>query len=254
MSSPTLRESADIVVAMNDLASYPRPHLAVDLVVLVVRDSLGVVVVRGSDTIAALPGRFVRERRTVDQTVREIFAGKLGLDLGSKLPPITHLGVYDAPHRDERSWVVSVSHVTSLRPDEAERLDPDRCEILPIRGDASRGRRVTRERLAYDHDEMVTTAVRRTRRRYERSPDPLRLLRAPYTMSELRRAHEAVLGAELKRDTFNRRMQPDLLPAIDRRGDLMTSDTGGRPAQLYRPRSGRRADPGSGPFPLPRSR
>lgn len=237
---------------MTDLARYPRPHLAVDLVVLTVNESLGVVVIEGAGPRPALPGRFVRERHTIDQTVREIFNEKLGLEVGSRLPPIEHLGVYDAPRRDDRGWVVSVSHVTSLRADEVGRLSTG-CTVLPLRGDASRGHHVTRHRLAYDHDEMVTTAVRRARRRYERSPDPLRLLRSPYTMSQLRRAHEAVLDASLKRDTFNRRMQPYLVPATNRSGEALISDTGGRPAQLFRPATRKDRDPEAGPFPLPRT-
>ena len=245
---------------MSDLAAYPRPHLAVDLVILSVgirpptdeRLSLGVVVQRRTDNTPVLPGRFVRERHTVDQTVRELLTEKLDYDPSRRLY-LEMLGIYDAPERDERGWVVSVSHLTTLRPEEAELLSPETVEILPIRGDATRGRRVTRESLAYDHDEMVTTAVRRARQRYERSPDPLRLARPPYTLSHLRHVHEAVLGEPLKRDTFNRRMQPYLKPATDSRGDLQMSDTGGRPAQMFQPVSRKDRDPEAGPFPLPRA-
>lgn len=100
---------------------------------------------------------------------------------------------------------------------------------------------------------MVTTAVRRARRHYERSPDLLRrLLAPPSTLSQLRHVHEAVLGEPLKRDTFNRRMQPFLTPATDARGGSLVSDTGGRPAQMFRPRSSKDRDPEAGPFPLPR--
>lgn len=244
---------------MPDLADYPRPNLAVDLVVLTVgfltpndeHVSLGVVVQRRTDGTAVLPGRFVRERRTVPQTVRELLTEKLDYQPGSKIH-LEMLGVYDAPDRDERGWVVSVSHLTTLRPHEASRLPPGAVEILPIRGDASRGRRVTGESMAYDHDEMVTTAVRRARRRYERSPDPLRLARPPYTLSQLRHVHEAVLGEPLKRDTFNRRMQPYIKAATDTRGDIRVSDTRGRPAQMFEPVSRKDRDPEAGPFPLPR--
>lgn len=243
---------------MADLDTYPHPHLAVDLVVLTVTSgadgllSLGVVVQRRADGAAVLPGRFVRERHTVHQTVRDLLTEKLDYQ-PRRTMHLEMLGVYDAPQRDDRGWVVSVSHLTTLRPDEADRLPPETAEILPVRGDASRGRRVTRESLAYDHDEMLTTAVRRARRRYERSPDPLRLTRTPYTLSQLRHVHEAVLGEPLKRDTFNRRMQPYLEAATDSRGKLSLSDTGGRPAQMFQPIKRVTRDPEAGPFPLPRS-
>ena len=243
------------------LSNYPRPHLAVDLVILTIgptspedqHPTLGVVTQRGPDQVASLPGRFVREHHTVVDTVREIFSQKLDFQPRKELV-LEMVGVYDAPDRDPRGWVVAVSHTTTLRADEADRLSSDTVEILPVRGAATRHKRVTAESLAYDHDSMVTTAVRRARRRYERSPDPLGLLRAPYTLSQLRHVHEAVLDEPLKRDTFNRRMQPFLAPALDARGESMISDTGGRPAQMFRPLSRRDRDPEAGPFPLPRTR
>lgn len=193
------------------------------------RPTLGVVVLRRADHTAVLPGRFVRERHTVDQTVLELLRKKVGYDPARPIY-LEMLGVYDAPQRDERGWVVSVSHLTALLADEADRLPPETVEILPVHGDASRGRR-----------------------RYERSPDPLRLVRPPYTLSELRHVHEAVLGQPLKRDTFNRRMQPYLETVRDSDGDFAVSDTGGRPAQLFEPRSRQDRDPEAGPFPLPRT-
>lgn len=243
---------------MPSLESFPRPHLAVDVVVLTPlrghtrerRSELGVVVLRRPDGRAVLPGRFVRERQTVQETVTAIYREKLDLTPRRNLV-LQMLDVYDDPDRDERAWAVSLGYVTSLRADESERLDG---EVLPVHGPASRGRRVTSESLAYDHDQMVTTAVRRARRRYERSPDPLGLLRPQYTLSQLRHVHEAVLDAPLKRDTFNRRMTPYLEPATDKHGEEMyTSETVGRPAQLYRPARRPTRDPEAGPFPLPRS-
>lgn len=238
---------------MSDLSDFPRPHLAVDLVILTVRETLGVVVQRRPDGVAVLPGRFVRPRHTILQTAGEVLTDKLDYRPVRDVH-LEQIGVHDAPDRDERGWCISVSQLMTLRAEEAERLSPDLAEIVPVRGDASRGRRVTRESLAYDHDEMVTTAVRRARRRYERSPDPLRLIGSQYTLSELRHVHEAVLGEPLKRDTFNRRMQPYLALAVDRHGEPRMSDTGGRPAQVFKPITRKDRDPEAGPFPLPRSR
>jgi ADP-ribose pyrophosphatase YjhB (NUDIX family) len=247
-----------------DLKRYPRPSLAVDLVILTLGrpgrtdpagggPRLGVVVQSQEDGGLVLPGRFVRERHTVIDTVRELLTEKLHFE-PRRIPYLELVGVYDHPDRDPRGWAISIAHTTTLRPDEAATLSPDVVEILPVHGPAAKGNRVTPASLAYDHDSMVTTAVRRARRRYERSPDPLRLARAPYTLSHLRHVHEAVLDESLKRDTFNRRMQPFLTPAHDARGETLTSDTGGRPAQMFRPLTGKDRDPEAGPFPLPRTR
>ena len=67
------------------------------------------------------------------------------------------------------------------------------------------------------------------RDRYETEPDPDRLLRGPFTLLELRRLHEAVLGEPLRKDTFNRRMRDRL-----RTSDFEPEDRPvGKPAQYY---------------------
>lgn len=235
------------------LDAYPRPNLAVDLALFALapdddgRPTLGVVTLRTADGSPALPGRFVREGQRVVDAVQATLETKLGhrprrLELHS-------LGVYDDPARDPRGWVVSLAWSAATTEREVDRFVPE-ARLLPVRGDASRGRRTTRVALAYDHDDMVTTGLRRMRRRYERLPDPDGLLRPPYTLSRLRRAHEAVLGEPLKRDTFNRRMREFLEPELDRDGnEVLSQESVGRPAQMFRPV---RRVSGSGPFALPR--
>lgn len=239
---------------------YVRPNVAVDLVILTLvagesrdtPDQLGVVIRRRADTVPVLPGRFIRERDTVARTVAVAMEDKLGLRPRETMS-LEAIGVYDDPERDPRGWSLSLAYACSLRPDERARLLRSDTEILPVTGEARRGQRVTPEPLGYDHDQMVTTAVRRLRRRYERSPDPLHLVRSPWTLSQLRHVHEAVLDDGLKRDTFNRRMRPYVEEALDGRGDQMfTSATVGRPAQLFRRAGSSRKDPEAGPFPLPR--
>ena len=90
------------------LDSFPRPNVAVDIAVLTVVDAaadprvdlgrLSVLVLRsGEQTPGVLPGRFIRERRTIDETIREILELKLDLDPGDISP--TLLKVFDDPHR-----------------------------------------------------------------------------------------------------------------------------------------------------------
>ena len=89
------------------------------------------------------------------------------------------------------------------------------------------------ERLLYDHDAILAAATDNLRERYEDKPDPDNLLREPYTLSELRELHEAILGRRLMRDSFNRRVQPLLAPQTDGDGNPVTRVAGGRPARLF---------------------
>jgi len=211
----------------DQLTDYPRPNVAVDIAVLtVLTGALHVVVQRDiASGRAALPGRFVRERRSTDETVREVLELKLGLSPDHVRPHL--LAVFSDPDRDPRGWTISIAHVVALPADELGGVVGELAEVTP------EGRLASGERLLYDHDEILAAATDNLRDRYEDQPDPDNLLRPPYTLTELRELHEAILGRRLMRDSFNRRVQPLLSPQIDRAGNPQTRVAGGRPAKLF---------------------
>ena len=86
-------------------------------------------------------------------------------------------------------------------------------------------------RLPFDHDAIADEAVSRFRSDHAVAPDPYRLLEEPFTVRELRRLHEAVLGEDLQKDTFRRAMLPHLAATL-------STDSGsvGRLARRYRRR------------------
>lgn len=233
------------------LNRFPRPNVAVDIAVLTVpgavtesnarrdaarRDAateptravepLSVLVLRhDEEPTAVLPGRFIRERETIPDTIRAILNLKLGLEPGHFSP--TLLRVFDDPHRDERGWTLSLAHAVTVP---ARGLEGCTASLLPIDG---AGDVATGETLGYDHNQIVREAVAAMRDRYELAPDPDGLLSGPFTLSELRRLHESVLGARLRKDTFNRRMQPQLEKLYDGPESPSLRRSVGRPAQLY---------------------
>lgn len=216
------------------LSDFPRPNVAVDLAVLTVAPDLdtpappgrlSVLVLRDSAGHGVLPGRFIRERRTIAETVRETIELKLELDPGDISPVL--LRVFDDPHRDARGWALSIAHAVTLPPERVASAPADLVAV-DLSGDL-----VTRETLGYDHNEIVREAVAAIRDRYEQTPDPDRLLDRPFTLSELRHVHEAVLGERLRKDTFNRRMSEQLQPLYDESGEPLLQRGVGRPAQLF---------------------
>lgn len=208
------------------LTDYPRSSVAVDIAVLTVQSGgLQVVVQHDASGRAALPGRFVRERRTVEETVREVLELKLGLSPDHIRPHL--LAVFSDPDRDPRGWTISIAHAVAIP---AGDLTDVVGELVPVTPD---GRLASGERLLYDHDHIIAAATDSLRDRYEDKPDPDNLLRPPYTLSELRELHEAILGRKLMRDSFNRRVQPLLAPQVDAAGTPVTRAAGGRPARLF---------------------
>jgi 8-oxo-dGTP diphosphatase len=227
----------------SDLERFPRPSVAVDVAVLSVVPSgdgelrLCVLCIR-RDTGTfqgewSLPGSFLRERERLDGAVQRTLRDKCGVE---GLRP-TQLVVLDAPDRDDRGWVLSVAHLDTVPTGRAvELLQRTDVRWLPVRAEASARRSVLelpagQRWLPFDHEEIVRHAVDRLRSTYEERPDPHGLLDEPFTVRELRRLHEAVLGEPLQKDTFRRAMLPGLV-------QTRSVETGsvGRPARRYRRR------------------
>ena len=207
------------------LAEYPQPSVAVDIAVLTVGpdERLDVLLVRRDDDRWALPGTFLHEKETLDQAVLRALDEKVGLRGTSP----RQLHVFDAPERDDRGWVLSVAHVVVL-PWKAVQPAVARREgdiaVRPV--DDVRG-------LCFDHDDIVCLAADQVRADHRERPDPAGLLDEPFTLRELRRLHEAVLGRlEYSADTFRRAMAPQLR---EEPGKLSAGRVG-KPARLYRRR------------------
>jgi 8-oxo-dGTP diphosphatase len=225
----------------SDLSTFPSPHVAVDIALLSVRPSAGgpELVTLIQDRMEelrghAIPGRFIRERHTVAQTVDELLRLEVGFSLGRRRPQ--PLRVYDDPDRDTRAWGLSIATWLALPWDEVAHATGT---WRPISSSGTpRGLK-----LLFDHDKILREAVSQLRDRYETAPDPERLLVGPFTLLDLRTLHAAVLGEPLRKDTFNRRMREQLVPTGQETTRLSfptTSESSttpirrGRPAQLYR--------------------
>jgi len=201
------------------LEDYPHPSVAVDVALLTVADdALRVLQLRGTDPSGRpawlLPGGFVHPGERLAETVRRVLHDKCGLD---GLEP-DQLKVFDDPGRDPRGWVMSVAHAVTV-PSASLSLRRD-LRLAPAAGG---------HRMPYDHDAILELARARLVARYTDRPDPDGLLGPVFTVRDLQRVHEAVVGQAWHKDAFRRLMEPHLVPVPgkDRSGK-------GPPAQLYR--------------------
>jgi len=221
----------------DDLARFPRPNVAVDIAVLSVLPrqlphAIGslAVLIEGEPGGRTLPGRFLREGQTISECVVDVLSVKAGMSNVRAEPRL--LRAFDDPRRDPRAWTLSLAHSLTLPP---RLLRGARGALVPI---AAGGQLVLGEPLLFDHDAIVSEAAAAIRERYERLPDPDGLLEEPFTIAELKSLHEAVIGVRLLKDTFRRRMEPNLRPLAEADGARLLRSDGGRPAQVFT----RRAD------------
>jgi 8-oxo-dGTP diphosphatase len=231
-----------------DPSAFERPSVAVDVVLLAIVEgrlaTLLVERIEHPDKGAwALPGGFVRITESLDAAAARVLREKAGV---SEIF-LEQLYTFGDPKRDPRTRVVSVAYYALV--DErrlAARTMRDSSMIarvgVPWEGEA--GGPVTLQpadeaqregtaplRIAFDHAEIVGTAVKRIRGKLDYAPIGFELLPAAFTLLELQRVHETVLGRSLNKDSFRRRMLASgrLAPS-----GASQEDVGHRPAALYR--------------------
>ncbi|GAA1276066.1 NUDIX domain-containing protein [Pseudonocardia aurantiaca] len=211
------------------LADYPHPSIAVDVALLTVTEDgrLAVLLHEREEQYEtgrwSLPGTFVQ----VDETLRVAALRALRKKVGVTGQEPQQLRVFDAVDRDDRGRVMSVAHVDLVPSDRLEGTTGtlrrvDSATRRPVLPDGQNG-------LAFDHDEIVETAVKWARDAYRERPDPRRLIGEEFTLLELQRVHEAVLGRPWQKDTFRRHM----VQYLDETGGLSRGAVG-KPARLFR--------------------
>lgn len=225
-----------------DASRYPHPSVAVDVALLTIRDgALSTLLVRRAESPAkgawALPGVFVRPDEDLAEAADRALATKAAL-AGVFTEQLYTFG---APDRDPRTRVISVAFY-ALVPPAAFSASAAGPEVRPARlvvpwaGEAGGPVAAVDDNgaplpLAFDHGEILGTAVKRIRGKLDYAPIGFELLPDRFSLRELRLVHEAILGRPLNKDSFRRRILDRGLvaPTGDRAGGV-----GHRPPELYR--------------------
>jgi 8-oxo-dGTP diphosphatase len=166
----------------------------------------------------ALPGAFIDAHKDHDaeSTAQRLLREKLG----ASSPYLEQLATFSGADRDPRGWSVAIAYyalVPASRLQLGEQAQLVGVDRLPP--------------LAFDHRQILLAAVERVRNKSQYSSLPAHLLPTEFTLPELQRAYEQVLGTPLNKVSFRRKVdEMELLESIE--GKLR----GGahRPAQLYR--------------------
>jgi len=170
----------------------------------------------------ALPGGLVRD----DEGLAEAAARELLVRTGVGDVYLEQLYTFGSPDRDPHARVVSVAYMALIpwAPQFASALRSPKY----ARASWWRVRRLPR--LAYDHADVVRTAVARVRAKLAYTNLAYTLLPPSFTLSELQAVYEAILARRLDRRNFRKKMlATGLLAPIgrERRGAH-------RPAALHR--------------------
>ena len=220
------------MMATPDIPDFERPLTTVDVVIFTVRDAqLQVLLVRrpaGPDqpfpNAWALPGGFVdvRQDDSLESCARRKLQGKTGVSS----PYLEQLGSWGSKTRDPRGWSATHAYFALLPADSVPlKQEEDKFAQWHPVNEPPPG-----QPLAFDHADILQAALDRLRSKVEYTSLPAFLLPEPFTLPQLQKVYEIVLGRPVDKSGFRTRA----LAAgfLDEHGFLEVGSP--RPAMGYR--------------------
>lgn len=211
---------------MSHTYQYPRASLTVDCVVFGFDGGeLQVLLIRRAlepfKDRWALPGGFVRIDETLDDAARR----ELEEETGLRNVFLEQLYTFGDVKRDPRERVVSVAYYALVKPADhttAAATDAVEARWFPVSKVSA---------LAFDHAAILDTALARLRGKLTYQPIGFELLPPKFTLTQLQRLYESVLGTDLDKRNFRKKVLGyNLLIPLKETHREGTH----RPAQLFR--------------------
>lgn len=178
---------------------YEHPAVTTDCVIFTYEDwKLKVLLVkRGGEPYKgewALPGGFLRG----DETAREGALRELREETALEATAIGELGVFSKPDRDPRERVITIAFYALVKPSKVQGGDDaDEAAWFPIDD---------LPQLAFDHADIIHSALERLKRDIHFEPIGFDLLDEEFTIPDLQRLYEIILGVKFDRRNFQRKI------------------------------------------------
>jgi len=244
---PTSKEEQDFLDSY-DASKYERPSVTTDIAIFTLDqdDDLNILLIqRGGHPYKnhwAIPGGFLDVGK---ESLDEAAARELKEETNVDNVYLKQLYTFGNPNRDPRTTVISVAY-TALVPKEAIDIkagdDATDAKLFKIKYDVNGiifyndGISFTEKELAFDHAEIIKTAITRLRNRIDYEDDAFNLLRDKnsFTISELKKIYETIKNESLDLPNFRKMFLREYV-ASNKVTDLnQTFTTKGKPARLYR--------------------
>lgn len=203
---------------------HERPALAVDCVVFGFDpNGLSVLLIKRAHAPKgwALPGGFVRIDESVDDAARRELREETGVDQAF----LEQLYTFGAVARDPRERVVSVAYYALVK---------SKGLALHAATDAALAQwfdTTELPALAFDHTLILDKALERLRGKLRYEPIGFQLLPEKFTLAELQRLYELVLGRALDKRNFRKKIAAMKLLSATRESQRGVAH---RAARLYR--------------------
>jgi 8-oxo-dGTP diphosphatase len=199
--------------------------VTVDVVMFTIVDNdLKILIIQRADHpfkgSPALPGGFLHDEETTLSAAERILRNKAGIEDVY----LEQLYTFDSLDRDPRGEVLSVAYFALVPPGEInirETKDTQKPELVSA---------ASMPPLAFDHSHIVKYAIERLRAKLEYTNTAYSLLPRLFTLSDLQKTYEIILGRRIDKRNFRKKWKElGLLKETD------SFSKGGRqrPAKLY---------------------
>lgn len=169
----------------------------------------------------ALPGGFVRLEETLDEAARRELQEETSLERVF----LEQLYTFGGIDRDPRERVITVAYYALVR------LSDHRVQAATDARDAVWFAMDDLPPLAFDHDQILETAHQRLQGKVRYQPIGFELLPPKFTLTQLQKLYEIVLGRVLDKRNFRKKIQGmGILEELDE----VEKDVAHRAARLYR--------------------
>jgi 8-oxo-dGTP diphosphatase len=196
--------------------AYEKARIAVDAVILSVRDREPYVLLRAREKEPfrgklELPGGLLRPLETAEHTLKR----KLKDTIGSANRFCKEFHTFTRPDRDPRDRTVSIGYYALVEGDTARHLR-GWCSVRSLRN------------VAFDHKEVISEALRHIRKNI--SPNLVaNLLPKEFPLNMLQEVYEALLGVSHDNRNFRKKMK-SFVEETGKKEEGVSH----RPAKLYR--------------------
>jgi len=208
----------------------------------------------------ALPGGFVRPNETVGAAANRELIEEAGIQCGH----LEQLYTFSKPKRDPRTWIISCAHMALVDSGKLKLIagsdandarwftikaeykaglmtlslsndDIDLVAKVGLRHNGIEFEVVENDGLAFDHAEIIACAIERLRAKLEYTDLVFNLMPDRFTLTELQRVYETILGKSLFMAAFRRKIKDLVLETGE-----YTQKAGHRPSQIFMRRKERK--------------
>ncbi|MBS3146416.1 NUDIX hydrolase [Candidatus Woesearchaeota archaeon] len=208
-----------------NLDKFDKPSVTVDIIIFsIISNELKVLLIKRNvepfKKFWAIPGGFVK----MDESLEAAAIRELQEETGVKDVYLEQLYTFGDPNRDPRTRVITVSYFALINAEKVKLMattdasDVNWYSITKV------------PKLAFDHDKILRYALQRLRWKLEYTNVVYSLLSERFTLTELQRTYEIILGKTLDKRNFRKKI---LSLKILKDTKQYTKEVSHRPAKLY---------------------